>query len=301
LPANTHGADINELSLGYFLNNEQWFSPEAEQQFKMKQRLVSRDEFIVQMERARAMSDEFKKFLQREYGPQRIAQVFWTARPGSLAAAVGMDSGTIDQRKNPTDILVKLASGDFLGISAKSTQLSSGKIGFKNPGLGTLDTILRTRIVATIVTPQIERAVQRFHLPANLDARKQYIRSKSAVQAVTREIGMKILKDVRNAMLKTLQSLTAVQLRNFVLRELLNAGEEVFPPYVKVTGIGQNKAKIEKPLSNPIYDAVRTKKLTVTATGETTIIFAGQGQKLITFRAKWTSEPLCSSIKFSAE
>ena len=73
-------------------------------------------------------------------GYSGVKNVYWTARPGfSFRNVVGVD---VDQRKNPTDVLVEFNLGGFLGLSAKSTS-GKGDIGFKNPGVGTVDSDLK--------------------------------------------------------------------------------------------------------------------------------------------------------------
>ena len=299
MPANTHGADINELALGYFLNHEQWFSAEAKAQFEAKRKLLSEEEFLDQMGRARVMADAARAFLKQHYKNSPIVRVWWTARPGSMAAAVGRP---VEQKKNPTDILVQLKDAQFIGWSAKSTG-GSTDIGFKNPGLGTIEHALKLKL-----QPLLESAVQDiiklYKLPASSGARKLAIRAKPAIQAVTTAKGEQVLIDIRNAMLKKLKTFSQGALREYVLTYWMDSNTSLFPPYYKVTGFGRNgtyTAKVEDPLNNPKLQALKTGRITVEAVGTSAIGIAVDGKKILKMRAKFESEKLASGIKFSGE
>lgn len=302
MPANTLGADINELALGYFLNNEKWYdkNSNAESMFNQRKKQVSSEEFNAQVSRARVMAEEVRKFLKREYKGAKIVNVFWTARMGSLADATGVKD--IDQRKNPTDILLQLDGNRWLGLSAKST---GGKtdIGFKNPGLGTIERALSIEL-SSISDKQTKSFIQEFKLPASTDARKQAIRSKKVLTEVASVRGNGVLSKIRDAMFKKLQSMSQKDLRKYILTNWLDATEGMFPRYVKVTGFGSKEpftAKIDDPLRNEKLTHLNASSIKVEKTGETAIGISAGGHKIMRQRAKWESQPLASSIKFSGE
>lgn len=300
MPANTHGADINELLLGYFLNNSKWFSTEAESQFKLKKKMVSDDEILAQTGRANAMADAVVIYLKQNHKGARVTKVWWTARPGSLSAAVGRE---VDQRKNPTDILVQLSNKEFVGLSAKSTG-GGGDIGFKNPGLGTVEKALNLKL-GMIAESAVASAIKTYKLPASTDARKQMIRSKAPIQAATQIMGEKVLAKIRDVMFDKLKGLPQKNLREYVLNYWMDANTGLYPPYYKVTGHGKPEgpftAKIEDPLSNPKLKAVSKETLTVEKNGTSAIGIAAGGKKILKMRAKYESEKLASSVKFSGE
>ena len=61
------------------------------------------------------MSKDFLMWAKK-HGYDGVQKVYWTARPGfSFKAVVGRD---VNQKKNPTDVLIKFKRGGFLGLSA---------------------------------------------------------------------------------------------------------------------------------------------------------------------------------------
>lgn len=298
MPANTHGADINELAFGYFLNGEKWFSADAEAQFKEKKKLVSPDEFAQQMGRARAMADVSLAFIKQHYRSS-VKKVWWTARPGSMSEAVGRE---VDQRKNPTDILVQLANKEFVGFSAKSTAGKSD-IGFKNPGLGTVETALQIKL-QPILESAVTKAVKQYKLPSASNARKSAIRSKPAVQAATQAMGEKVLQQIRDAMYAKLTKLDQPKLRKYVLQYWMDSSTDLFPPYYKVTGMGKDMpytAKLEDPLNNPKLTAIKTQPIKIEKNGTSAIGVSAGSKRILKMRAKFESEKLASNVKFSGE
>ena len=109
-----------------------------------------------------------------------VSKVWWTARPGSMSEAVGAE---VDQKKNPTDILVKFSAGPangWLGLSAKATK-GKGDIGFKNPGIGSMEQDLGIQLFSVIEKMENE-AVDKLKLPASKSERKEYIRKHKNIQ-----------------------------------------------------------------------------------------------------------------------
>lgn len=302
MASNTHGADINELALGFFLNGEKWYdrSASAEAKFKEKKRMVSNDELLQQMGRAKAMSHECLAYIRTRYGNKKIKNVWWTARMGSLGDAVGRKD--VDQRKNPTDILVQLSDGTFIGFSAKSTQGKSD-IGFKNPGLGTVEKALKIDLNRKVVLIT-EKYIKQFNLPPSTSARKSAIRAKPAIKAVTEVAGVKLLADIRDTMLKRMASMSQPALRKYIIDYWMDANEGAYPPYVKVTGFGKTApftAKISDPLKNEKMTYLQTKSIKLEKVGNESIGVSAGGHRLMKMRAKFESEKLASSIKFSGE
>jgi len=142
---NTVLSDINEIYTGYVLAGNKWFDLSAKAQYNARVKQALPAEVADAEGKAVAMADEFKKWAKSHGYSTMVKQVWWTARPGSMSSAVGRQ---VDQKKNPTDILVKFTNGPadgFLGLSAKATQ-GKGDIGFKNPGIGTIDRALGLKL-----------------------------------------------------------------------------------------------------------------------------------------------------------
>ena len=304
MPSNTLLSDINEIYLGYELAGKKWFDPEAKKHFESRVKQVNNaKEVDLQLERARAMAKETIAWAKKAGYSGRIKKVWWTARPGVLARAVGQE---VDSRKNPTDILVQFTSGPskgFLGISAKATK-GTGDIGFKNPGIGTVDAALKINL-SEVVTQTTDKIVKKFKLPENTKARKDIIRSKPTIQKQTQEAGSKLLSTIRDVMYDKMKTLSGKNLQNYILGNWLDASNDLFPPYVKVTGMGNKigniSAKVDDPLKNDKLTAVLKGPISLEKIGNESIGVKAGGKKILKMRAKFESEKLASSVKFSGD
>lgn len=303
MAANTDLADVNEIYVGYLLAGEKWWDTEAKAQFTRKSRVIGAGRTAIQIERAGHMVDAFLSWAKENKYTGKVQKVWWTARPGVLSRAVGRE---VDSRKNPTDILVKFGSGPaggFLGLSAKSTS-GSGDIGFKNPGIGTVEAALDINL-GTVLTEAVNTAVRKFKLPENSKARKDAIRKSPKVQAQTQEMGSEVLAKVRDIMYRKLDTLTQSALREYILKNWLDASNDLYPPYVKVTGMGDKPgkitAKVDDPLKNEKLTAVMSKPITLQKVGNESIGVSAGGKKILKMRAKFESEKLASTIKFSGD
>jgi hypothetical protein len=300
---NTDLADINEIYVGYTISKS-WFDRDAKQQFESKRKKVSVEEYNAQIKRAEVMAAAALKWATSK-GYRGNPKVYWTARPGSLQEAVDPTNKIqIDSRKNPTDILLKFTRGPsngFLGISAKSTK-GTGDIGFKNPGIGTVETNLGINL-SSINDAAIDYVVKTLKLPASSSARKMKIRSNAKIQNTTVALGSKVLSDIRDRLYKKLSSMSSNELKKYVLSDWLDAGE-LYPPYIKVTGMGAKppySANVEDPLKNEKLAAINSQKITVEKVGSDSIGVKAGSKKILKMRVKFESEKLASSVKFSGD
>ena len=303
MPSNTDLADVNEIYVGYLLAGEKWFDPEAKNQFNRKSKVIGAGRTAIQIERAQQMVEEFIKWAKAHKYSGRVSKVWWTARPGVLSRAVGRE---VDSRKNPTDILIKFTDGPadgFLGLSAKSTS-GAGDIGFKNPGIGTVEAALQIDL-GKVLTEAVDVAVRKFKLPENSKARKDAIRKSPKIQAKTQEMGSQVLAKVRDIMYKRLDNLSNSDLRDYILKNWLDASNDLYPPYVKVTGMGDKPgkitAKVDDPLKNDKLDAITKGNIKIEKVGNESIGVSAGGKKILKMRAKFESEKLASTIKFSGD
>jgi len=301
--ANTNLADVNEIYVGYILAGRKWFDAEAKKQFEKKTKIIGLENTAIQIERAEQMAKEFLIWAKQNKYSGKVKKIWWTARPGVLSKAVGVD---VDSKKNPTDILVQFTSGPangFLGLSAKSTS-GSGDIGFKNPGIGTVETSLNIDLTA-IVSETTNQAIKKFKLPENSKQRKEIIRSKPTIQQKTQEMGSEVLSKIRDVMYLKLSKLNNNQLRDYILQNWLDSSNDMYPPYVKVTGmgkvIGKITAKVDDPLNNEKLTAILKNKLKVEKVGNESIGLSAGNKKILKMRAKFESEKLASTVKFSGD
>lgn len=303
MASNTDLADVNEIYVAYLLAGRKWFDSAAKTQFARKSKAIGAQKAALQIERADVMVQEFLKWSKANKYSGRVKKIWWTARPGVLSRAVGRE---VDSRKNPTDILVQFTSGPakgFLGLSAKSTS-GSGDIGFKNPGIGTVEAALNLPL-SNILTEAVDSIVKKFKLPENTKARKDAIRKSPAVQAKTQEIGSTVLSKIRDAMFIKLKALNNKELRDYILGNWLDASNDLYPPYVKVTGMGTKSgsitAKVDDPLKNDKLTAILKEKIGLEKVGNESIGIKAGSKKIMKMRAKFESEKLASSVKFSGD
>ena len=159
---NTDLADVNEIYVAFVLNGKKFPDSASEQQYEKKLKLLNETQQQQQIGRAIVMADDFLLWAKSK-GYTGVKNVYWTARPGfSFKNVVGVD---VDQKKNPTDVLVEFSKGGFLGLSAKSTS-GKGDIGFKNPGVGTVDKDLGLKLNDINKKAQ-EKVIKEFKLPTS--------------------------------------------------------------------------------------------------------------------------------------
>lgn len=297
-------ADINEIMLGYYLNGEKWFDAEAKRQYQDKIKKVPPEEASAQIEKAKVMAKEVLKWAKsKRYST--VKKIYWTARPGVLQQAVDPKGElNILSKKNPTDILIQFSRGPangFLGVSAKSTK-GKTDIGFKNPGVGTVEKSLHIKLME-IVDKKVDYVVENFGLSKNNTKRKQEIRANKKIQEKTIELGQKALSEIRDRLHDRLKKMPNQALRNYVMKAWMDAGE-VYPPYIKVTGKGNKApftADIEDPLKSEKLSAINSNDLKVSKVGNDSVGISAGPKRIMKMRAKFESEKLASSVKFSGD
>jgi hypothetical protein len=298
---NTILSDINEIQTGYFLAEGKWYDEEARKQFNARAKQATAEQVADAIGKAEVMAEEFLKWAKANGYSGKIKNVWWTARPGSMAAAVGKP---VDQKKNPTDILVKFNKGPhegFLGLSAKATK-TKGDIGFKNPGVGTVDRSLNLKL-ADEYKKTLEDTIKKFKLPQSTSDRKAYIRKNTGVKAKTEEIGSKLLSKLRDILLARMLKMKQPELIKYLLQDWMDA-EALFPPYIKVTGQGNRPpytATVMDPTENEKLNALQKYKVTLEKIGNESIGVKAGTKKIMKIRFKFESEKMASSMKLSGD
>lgn len=304
MASNTDAADINEIMMAYYLADKKWSNivggSDAKKQLNLKKSKVDAEMIAQQTLRAEVQAKESLAWAKSNGYNGKVSKVWWTARPGVLSKAVGQP---VDSRKNPTDVLVQFTDGKFLGLSAKSTK-TKGDIGFKNPGIGTIDKALSIEL-KSMVDKEEQKIVNKFDLPASKATRKKFIRDNPKIQEHTKDAGSKILKKIRDQLFKRLNAIPQDQLRDYLLSDWLDAKNGTFPPYIKVTGMGKKPpftAKVENPLANDKLTALtQANKIKLDKVGNDSIGVSADSTRILKMRSKYESEKVASSIKFSGD
>jgi hypothetical protein len=299
--ANTILSDINEIYVGYVLFGNRWFDNDAKKHYNTRIKEASKQEILDAQGKSTVMAEKFLIWAKKHGYSGRVTNVWWTARPGSMSKAVGVE---VDQRKNPTDVLIQFSSGPangFLGLSAKSTK-TSGEIGFKNPGVGTVDRNLGLSLSDVYKNLLID-TIKKLKLPEGANERKGYIRSNPKIKAKTEKLGVEMLSDMRDLLLTKIKKLNQKQLKDYLLSDWMDA-ELLYPPYVKVTGQGNKppyNAVVLDPLKNEKLDALSKYKITLEPVGNESIGVMAGDKKIMKIRFKFESEKMASSLKLSGD
>ena len=297
---NTLVADVNELLVGYYLNNEKWYDDSAKKQYENRVKEVDPKDLERATGHAEIMAKEFLKYA-RQKGYGKVSKVYWTARAGSMTKLTGVD---VDQRKNPTDTLIKFSTGPsdgWLGLSAKSTK-GKGEIGFKNPGAGTVDKKLNIDLVNTY-KQILEKTINDLDLPKSTKQRKSFIRANNEIKSKTTKIGTDLMSDLRDKLFTKLDSMDNSDLLDYFLDDWLDANV-MYPPYVKVTGKGNKKpfsASLIEPTENEKNEALKSLDFALEKVGNESIGIKAKGKKIFKMRFKFESEKMASSMKLSGE
>lgn len=299
MASNTDIADVNELLLGYYCANGSWSlysESSAKTQYENKAKKLSEKQLDQQRDRAMRMAKKVLDWTKKNGYTGKVSKVYWTARKGVLQQAVGnkrkVDSG------NPTDILLKFSNNKFLGLSAKST-LGEGDIGFKNPGMGTIESLLKIKLAP--IKNEIEKEFIETHdLPKAASARKLAIRSSRELQLKANEKRDVVLNQMRDVFLKKLKSLNQKQAQEHIVNAWLDAGEIIYPPYIKVTGTKSN-VLIENPLNNPKMKALSEGPIEFSSVGNDSVGVTSNKKRIMKMRFKYESQALASSMKLSGD
>jgi hypothetical protein len=300
--ANTVLSDINEIYTGYCLAGKKWFDPQAQAQYNLRITQAKPEEVQDAQGKAEAMADEFKKWANLNgYQSVNITKIYWTARPNSMSAAVGKP---VDQKKNPTDILVKFSTGPangWLGLSAKATK-GKGDIGFKNPGVGTVDRNLNMSF-ADQYKKLLDETIKTYNLPPDAISRKLFIRMNPKIKIETEKIGSKMMEDMRDKLLVRIQKFNQKELLDYLLKDWMDA-EVIYPPYIKVTGQGSRapyRAAVMNPVENDKLSALGNYPITAEKVGNESIGIKAGDKKIMKIRFKFESEKMASSLKLSGD
>ena len=264
-----------------------------------KSKLLTPQQLEQQQGRAGAMVKSFNSWAKSN-GFNGISAVYWTARPGfTFKPVTGYD---VDQRKNPTDVLVQYGDGKFLGMSAKSTS-GKGDIGFKNPGIGTVDRDLKLnlKMIPKTVADNFANSVG---LPKPSNARKSKIRQSPDLKKQAEDLGLTVLNTLREQFLTKLNTMSPQQRREYIINSWIDASEGLLPRYVKVTGRGTKEpysASVDDPLNNDKLRKLTNDQISFEAVGNDSVGVKAGGKKILKMRFKYESQKLASTVKMSGD
>jgi len=301
---NTLKADINEIMFAFIAADHDWNrvanSEEVQSALESRKSQISSEEYTEQSDRARAMYKEVLSWAKENDWDGRISKVWWTARPGVLSSAVG-DSATPG---NPTDVLLQFESGDFLGISAKSTK-GKADIGFKNPGVRPIGDALGVDL-GEFIKDRVIDSIKELGLSPTARERKIFLRDPAnvVVKKKADEIGREVLAMLRDHLHAHMLNIEEEDIRKHIVDYWMDAGNN-YPYYIKVTGRGTVKkgysASISDPIKNEKYKALMSEPIEITMVGRDSIGILAGGKRIMKMRFKYESQKLASSLKMSGD
>ena len=303
MAAETLKADVNEILLGYHILGSTWIGfqgkTDAENQLNNRRSQIGDTDYNIQEERAKVMATKSLDWARANNYGNRVVKAWWTARPGILSEAVGYE---VDSSKNPTDTLVQFETDKFLGISAKSTA-GKGDIGFKNPGIGTIDKALNLDL-AGIVEDEENEFTKLYGLSTTKTMRKIEIRRDQNLIEASNDARTITLGKVRDVFYRKLNILSTKKLKEYVLSDWLDATKTISPMYIKVTGHGSEypyTASLMNPLQNSKIEALHKSNLTVSKVGNDSVGVETINKRILKMRVKYESQAMASSVKFSGD
>ena len=303
MAAETLKADVNEILLGYHILGSTWngFQKESEvkNQLSIRRSEIGDTDYNIQEERAKVMATKSLDWARANNYGNRVVKAWWTARPGILSEAVGYE---VDSSKNPTDTLVQFETDNFLGLSAKSTA-GKGDIGFKNPGIGTIDTALNLKL-AGIIKNEEDKFAKLHGLSTSQSVRKIEIRKDENLIKASNDARTITLEKVRDVFYKKLKILPKKKLKEYLLSDWLDATKTISPMYIKVTGHGSEypyTASLMNPLQNSKIEALHKSNLTVSKVGNDSVGVETINKRILKMRVKYESQAMASSVKFSGD
>ena len=303
MAAEVFKSDVNEILLGYHILGSTWNGFQnvvnVKNQLDIRSNQIGKEEYEIQEERAKVQATKSLDWARANNYGNRVVKAWWTARPGELSEAVGYE---VDSSKNPTDTLVQFETDRFLGLSAKSTA-GKGDIGFKNPGIGTIDKALNLKL-AEIVKEEDDDFAEIYGLSTSKAARKIEIRRDRNLIEASNDARNITLEIVRDVFYNKLNVLSNKKLKEYVLSDWLDATKTISPMYIKVTGHGSEypyTASLMNPLQNSKIEALHKSNLTVSKVGNDSVGVETINKRILKMRVKYESQAMASSVKFSGD
>jgi len=297
---NTDVADVNEILLGYYLGGSSWKKYDdpssVQKQLELKKKKITAAQYDQQDDRAQRMAKETISWSKKNGYNGIVKKLYWTARKGSLQRAVGK-SGKVDSG-NPTDILIEFTDGEFLGISAKST-LKNAEIGFKNPGMGTVEKKLKIEL-SDIKKESEAKFSEENDLPKAANARKKEIRARDGMKPKADKVGSEVMAKMRDIMIQRLVKMSDKEARTYIMSDWMDASDIVYPNYIKVTG-KKGGVSIENPLENSKIESMNKGNIKFMKVGNESIGVTADNKKIMKMRFKYESQALASSMKLSGD
>lgn len=300
---NKHIATYSEITLAeHIAGNETSFLHHYDVLYDKKQEAVS---VIGLNEQARLdrlcekMSSAIVDWLVEHplYSYSQIRKIYWTATPNAIRVATG--NKNLNFRKNPSDIVIRFYTGQFLGVSAKTTK-KKNNFSFKNPGIGTIEKSLGVTLTDQYTTT-LEGCISKYNLPRLSKERKSVIRRNPDLKTTIDRIGSEQLKIITDKLIDVFLGMSQDDLRRHLLEDWFNSYEKADLPYIQVCANNSKYYVTDPSSSKPVQVLSQASNIHTNRLGNETIGVYADGTPVFTIRAKFDSQKMAGSIKFAAE
>ena len=297
---NTFRSDINEIQLAYFLAGQSWGmidnARHVQDSLEQAKGKVSDADFQTETTQAKAMASEMIKWLKKSDFKGPISKIYWVARKGAIKH---ITRGEETSSSNPTDVLLVLADGSYLGISAKSTKRNV-KPPFKNPSMGSIEKEFHIDL-KTIRKEARDQAIKDFDLPQTIPAINKKLKGKKRVPKQLDKIGDQVLSDVRDVIFREMSKFSEKELKSHIMNFWFRSDTNI--PYVIATGFAtsptQARATVET--QNKLVDVLFTSPVEMAKAGTNSIVVKSKGRPVFAIRVKFRDKKLFSPMKMSGE
>lgn len=313
MASNTPGADLNEIHLGFILNNGEWTGgmEAAKPTYDLRKSSVNKDEQTWRIGQTYSMKDAFlQKASELGYGGG-VKNVHWTARADFSFTDINPRFEAIS-KNNPSDLLVEFNRStnvdNFLGLSAKSVRSPTGRAPFKNKGMNEVQTeLLGGTQLTTFISEQTTHFLNMHPKYSSVaSARKTQIKAES--ETIQKDIAGYandyMYAGLQDVLIKGLQSAGDIDVKYYCLNNLYDVIR--LPRFVKVTGRGTTQnaynAVVTDPLNSSAFRSlVSNGRVTYEKLGQTSVGIKVSNKRILKMRFKFESTPMATPMKFSVE
>ena len=223
-----------------------------------------------------------------------IVDVHWCGRNNAIKEITGIDEN------NPADVLIEYASGNFLGVSLKSTR--SNKVTLLcNPGMGPIQSYLETPITALFKMYE-NNITCLFGLSSSSTKRKKEIRAdedfKKYVDGLGRAVFNTVLNDPDHGFKIKYEQKPLQENKDHLMDVWFKANTQI--PYVQISyRENMDTYDLQDVQNNKYVNALRdAAELTWTTSGNSLLVSA-DSINILRMRIKFESQAFASSVKFA--
>lgn len=294
---------LNLLYAGYFLLGEDWslYNNKDDQKYaEERMELLSDDDRKNELIRSQEISDKIYDWaIINGYG-KSVEKAWWINKRGDLSRVIGRQ---INENINRTKVLLQFNSGPadgYLGLTSEATG-GNANIGLKNPNIEDIEKALGLDLYAIVKQSEGEFA-DRYGLSQIFAKRKVQIQTNPLIKEYAVKKGDEVIQQLKNAVLEKLNSMSNIELRDFLLQTWLEAADQIYPPFIKAVGLGVKPpftARLESALFNPKLKGVIGSQISVVSFGRNYIGIKAADKQILRLEIKYKTQKMASPIEMT--